>query len=179
MKIDTPGTFEKMRIVDTRIEKHTDDTEIIVIRLTYEETDVEAPDIPVISDFLYTTNKAWDYTEQRLKNYGWDPVANDFAISFFAKPDNDLIGTLVGPVVLKRDTYTKRDGSQGSSIKVARVGDEKFGKALGDEAAKLAENDFRRRMRMRMTAANAKAVDSLPSVPPQRPMAQPVEEPTF
>lgn len=155
-----PGTYDQLRIAGTRLEPHKVDGEPKIV-VVLEDPAAEPGEGAIASDWLYTSNAAWDaVTEQRLKNYGWDPAANDFALSFFANQDNNLIGKLVGPVVLVDEPYNGK-----SQVKVARVGDEKFGKNLANDAAKAQESEFQRRMRMRLANKFANALPSHPPAP--------------
>lgn len=140
------GTYEKLKIIGTRLEKNaTTGDPVVVVSLMEPDADEGDENAPILSDFLQTSNAAWDFiTAKRLASYGWDAYANSFALSYFANPANDLIGTLVGPVVVKSETYNNK-----SRPKVYRVGDEQFGSGLGDDEAKKAEKDFQARMRMR------------------------------
>lgn len=173
------GTYsDGLRIIGTRLEPHKVEGEPkIVIVLAEPDTDPSETDFPKISDYLYTSNDAWDaVTAKRLTAYGWDPAANNYDLAQLADPNNALIGTVVAPVILKTETYTKRDGSTGSSIKVYRVGDEKFGSQIGDAEAKAITASFQNRMKLRQAAKGAAAINALPQAPPTPPAAAKADE---
>lgn len=105
------GTYDKMMIDSIQVVPHKVEGEpCIRVRLT----DVETQDS--ITDFLYTSNAAWDaVTQDRLKAYGWDPATNSYAISQLHN-NADLIGTEVGPVHVKEEMFEGKLRSKVSGV---------------------------------------------------------------
>lgn len=135
------GKYERLMIDSVQVSDHKVEGEPkIVFRLTDPETQDS------ILDFLYTSNNAWDkVTAPRLKAYGWDPAENNYAIGQLHNNES-LIGTEVGPVIVKLETWAVADGGDGKSRpKVQQVG-EFIVKPADSAALTLAETKLRARL---------------------------------
>lgn len=117
----TAGVYDQLEVMTTMcVDGKTPGEPVIEIRL--EE--------PTTHDFiihrLYTSNNAWEkVTEETLKNgYGLDPASIDYAlVSYFNNKSNTLIGKVVGPVIVKEETYLNDKGETKVTFKVARIGE--------------------------------------------------------
>jgi hypothetical protein len=157
-----PGTYEKLTIIGTRLEDgKVMDEPVIVITLAEPDTvDDEKPTI--LSHYLYTSDKSQKRTAHALKAYGWDPEQNEWAIGFFATPNNSLIGTGVGPVIVENNVYQAKDGTTKSGPRVKQIGDVAFGFGIGSDEARTIQSAFQKRMRLKAAQSFS---DGLPSLP--------------
>lgn len=111
------GTYDKLRILQTGVQPHKEGEPKITFVLGLPDDE----DMTVF-DNMYTSNDAWDkFTKRRLLAYGFDA---DTTPLFDLEGDNSpVVGNLVGPVVVGEEKYTKKDGTEGVSSKVLRVGE--------------------------------------------------------
>lgn len=109
------GTYPRLKVSQTSVQPHKLAEEPkILIRLTH-------PDVPEdgITDYLYTSNKAWDaVTQPRLLSYGFD--TNVVPILNLDETDerNPILNTYVGPVVVEENEFEGK-----TQRRVARVGE--------------------------------------------------------
>ncbi len=107
------GTYSQLKITGTYIsDGKTPGEPVIKISLV----DPEAPDMG-ITDFLYTSNNAWDkMTKKRLKAYGFD--VDTTPLFDLDGDESPLKGKVVGPVTIKEEDYQGK-----TQYRVAQVGE--------------------------------------------------------
>lgn len=154
------GTYPQLRINGSRLrESKHEGSPTIEIFLEDPETG------DFLSDFLHTTQAAWDaVTEKRLAAYGWEPRANDYMVERLnLAPDegNPLAGKFAGPVVVKEEEFEGK-----TRAKVAQVG-EYVREQMAPEDAKKWGAQLRQRLIANGGTPNAAARRTVPKQPPK------------
>jgi hypothetical protein len=148
-----PGTYDKLTIIGTRIEDGKVETEPTIV-ITLADPDTATLKEPtLLSDYIYTTDRALKRSAKKLTAYGWEPNENEWNLGIFASSDNKLIGTQVGPVVIAMETYTNKAGETKTSPRIKKVGEVDFGFGIGPAEAKTITNAFQKRMRFKGASA--------------------------
>lgn len=95
----------------------------------------------------YLTDKAWPYTEDALKNLGWNPADHDYDLSQLNDGDKSALVGMTAHIEVKVETWVRDDGTEGQMSKVAwinEVGSEgKRGGGMAPDEAKTFAAKFK------------------------------------
>lgn len=115
----------------------------------------------------YLTDKAWPYTEEALKNLGWNPADHDFNIERLNEGERSEICGNDAQIEVKVETWVRDDGSEGRMSKVSWVNPcgatNTRGGGMDTDEAKTFAAKFKAKMLAKRGQAGRKATASKPA----------------
>lgn len=106
-----------------------------------------------ISAYLFCTEKAWPYTEEKLQNMGWDPVQHGYRFEELNEDPSPIAGN-AAEIVTDEETY---DGKTRTKVKFINPPGGRIERMEAGEA-----QAFAAKLRQRLLGGNSQQADQPP-----------------